>query len=812
MLAKFLQRTQPHLKVTGVLSLSSAPILWPLVAYFLLTILMTWPAILHGTDGIPGDGFDGWQNYWNLWWVKEALLVLGVNPFFTDYLYPPTGASLLFHTLNIFNVWTLPLQLNFGLAVAYNSVVLFSFVLAGYGGYLLALYTLTRLKFPTTPGLRLAAFVGGLVFTMSPFHMAHLLGHMQVFSMVWPPFYALWLIRTLEPWPSDPPDQNRSQEIDGSGETLTVSLARFLPKSQIRNIALTSLFLILATLVDWYHTLYLLIFTGLTLLWSMWRRWQILTEQKHRSLPESKIIDASSPRRRPPPPHQRQSQSTYHLLHIILSPLRLVFAIGLSFILILSPLLIPMLGAAGSRPDLQTGLAQNIILSADLLAFVTPSGFHPIWGEWARSIMANFQATFSEQLVFAGFVPLALSLWVMIRAGRNPVVRLWSLVALLFFLLALGPYLHIGGKMVALAGWPIPMPYLLLYHTVPFIGLTRSLSRYDLMLMLSLGVLVALALAHLQSPTSQTPNPLRPSRPTPHALRPTPYALRTLPFLAALLICFEFLPIPYPVSQIDIPAFYFELGAQADDFTIAELPMNWDRPAAMLHQTIHRKRLLTAYTSRDNPLELAWRTPVFQHWRYLGPDIIDQPLPVIAPTIFFDFNLRYIVLDYWQMPPGPEREATERWVRAALPQARPVYEDGRLKVYQAPPKQETQPYLSLGAGWGRRYEDQAGLLSRPLALTPESPPELFVHHPQNQALTLEITLTGSNQTLTVSVEGEPLQTFDLTPNFATHSLSLPPSSAPWLKLTFHSDKPAGPVAVSRISLHMNQAANKRGRE
>jgi hypothetical protein len=173
--------------------------LQPLLAYFLLTIVMTWPTILHLTEGIPGDGFDGWQNYWNMWWVKKALLELGTTPFFTDYLYPPNGASLLFHTLNIFNsFWTLPIQLNFGLAIAYNSVVLVSFTLAGYGGYLLSLDTLARLGFPASE-LRAAAFVGGLVFTMSPFHMAHLLGHMQVFSMIWPPFYVLWLLRTLQP-------------------------------------------------------------------------------------------------------------------------------------------------------------------------------------------------------------------------------------------------------------------------------------------------------------------------------------------------------------------------------------------------------------------------------------------------------------------------------------------------------------------------------------------------------------------------------------------------------------------------------------
>jgi hypothetical protein len=56
-------------------------------------------------EAIPGDGFDGWQNYWNLWWVKEALVGLVANPFHTDLLYYPEGPSLYFHTLNGFSVW-----------------------------------------------------------------------------------------------------------------------------------------------------------------------------------------------------------------------------------------------------------------------------------------------------------------------------------------------------------------------------------------------------------------------------------------------------------------------------------------------------------------------------------------------------------------------------------------------------------------------------------------------------------------------------------------------------------------------------------
>ena len=160
--------------------------------FLLLTVVLTYPLVTRFASAIPGDGFDGWQNYWNLWWVKVALLREHAQPFFTDLLDHPTGVGLLFHTLNPFNgLLTLPVQLAWGLLPAYNSVVLFSFAVGGFGAYLLARQVLG-------PGRgRLPAFAAGVIFTFSPFHIAHLLGHMQVISLEWIPFYALYLVRIV---------------------------------------------------------------------------------------------------------------------------------------------------------------------------------------------------------------------------------------------------------------------------------------------------------------------------------------------------------------------------------------------------------------------------------------------------------------------------------------------------------------------------------------------------------------------------------------------------------------------------------------
>ena len=131
-----------------------------LAAYALLTILMTWPLVLNINSAIPGDGFDGWQNYWNLWWIKVALIDRISNPLITDLLYHPTGVGLYFHTLNPFNgLLTLPIQLTSGLIAAYNAVVFFSWVMGGYGVFLLTLWILTGKQKPQYQGSRASAAV-----------------------------------------------------------------------------------------------------------------------------------------------------------------------------------------------------------------------------------------------------------------------------------------------------------------------------------------------------------------------------------------------------------------------------------------------------------------------------------------------------------------------------------------------------------------------------------------------------------------------------------------------------------------------------
>jgi hypothetical protein len=76
--------------------------LLPIALYFAGYVALTWPAIERFSTHTLGGSGDGFQNVWNSWWVRTALLERGAHVFHTDMLHHPGGVTLLAHTLT----WT----------------------------------------------------------------------------------------------------------------------------------------------------------------------------------------------------------------------------------------------------------------------------------------------------------------------------------------------------------------------------------------------------------------------------------------------------------------------------------------------------------------------------------------------------------------------------------------------------------------------------------------------------------------------------------------------------------------------------------
>lgn len=659
--------------------------------YLLATLLFTWPLAVNLTAAIPGDSFDGWQNYWNQWWIKQALVDRLVWPLHTDILYAPTGVNLYFHTLNPFNgLATLPVQLTGGLIAAYNAVVFLSWVLGGYGMFLLARWVIGRGNVLGT----LAAFAAGLVYTLSPFHMAHLLGHMQVMSLEWLPFYILYLLRAIH--------RSRGASSGGTArETEFLRGSQFLPPPDLaplrgsnrlwlRSSLLAGLFLVFNGLCDWYFVLYLLLFTGLAIAWQWGAEVRCRGAERGTGAPRAASI-----------------------LHALWVTIRPSLGAAAVFLVLLSFWLVPMVQEARQFRFMVRPPADLYILSASVMDFLVPNRLHTLFRPESFAWIGNQIAPISERTISIGYLVLFLAIGAGMAAWRK--AAFWWVAALLFFVLALGPQLEPGNitwesiPPAVTGGQEVPSwtPYTLLNQLVPFMRISRSVSRFALMVQLCMAVLSGIGLrAFLTWLGGKQRTQGR-----------TYAAMGTAAGVAVVILLAEYWVAPYPLSPPDTPAYYEQLARDPDTRAVLNLPMNYDRPGYLLYQTVHGKPLTVAYISRDDPRTLTERAPVLQHFRHLGDDIIAGDPAAVAPTVLADLGVGTVVLDRYKMPGGLEREYTELLANRIFSGQEPTYADDRITVYRVPEAGATlmQPYLELGArNWGPRQVDANGLPYRAL--------------------------------------------------------------------------------------------------
>jgi hypothetical protein len=148
-------------------------------AYLLLTALFVHRLIPRlGTHILADDGFlrpgqsDAFNFLWNAWWVQKAL-GSGGNPFFCDWVLPPTGLNLFYDThLLVPTVAAWPFAAVFGATAGYNLMAL-GLLAAGATVYFAFLRRTLDLGTP-------AAFLGGAFFGLSPYFVFKAHAHLNM--------------------------------------------------------------------------------------------------------------------------------------------------------------------------------------------------------------------------------------------------------------------------------------------------------------------------------------------------------------------------------------------------------------------------------------------------------------------------------------------------------------------------------------------------------------------------------------------------------------------------------------------------------
>lgn len=599
--------------------------------YTILSIILTYP-VAFSKNEIPGGG-DAYLFLWAFWWIKKALLSLS-NPFYTTYEFYPDGVSLAFTTLSLFNaIVSVPMQSIFGLTGSYNILWICTFILSGFGTFLLVKYLTED---------RMASFISGLIFAFCPYHFAHALGHMNLTTMQWIPFYVLFLIKTLR-------------------------------ENRLSNSIYGSMFLFFTALSD-YH--YLVFAMGFTILYLIY--YELIEKDLFR-----------------------------------INTLRKIGLMALFFGLAIAPFIFPMIRELLNAKSGYIYAGGFSDYSADLLGFFIPSQFHPFFRNLALPIYANFSGNVGEYTVFIGYTVMALSIIAYIK-DKSKETRFWTSSVLIFLVLSLGPVLHINGVTnITLKGHEIylPLPYAVLMH-IPLISIARVPSRWDVLVVLSFAVLSGYGLKYIFNCIGKN--------------RPFLFVIITL------LILFEFLAIPYPMSSARVPNFYSQIANENEDYAILELPYNQYLYTNLYiyYQTLHQKRLVNGAVSRTprSIEEFLSQTPFIGQLTGSSimpsiDEITGQNITEQGQLILNYYHIKYILLhdnnllknqsssliDFLESIPKEklfvdqymtkeESNSAKTLLKSGIVESATSYENGSMIVYKIK-EQPLRPFITLQSGW-----------------------------------------------------------------------------------------------------------------
>jgi hypothetical protein len=273
----------------------------------------------------------------------------------------------------------------------------------------------------------------------------------------------------------------------------------------------------------------------------------------------------------------------------------------------------------------------------DLLAIVLPNPNHPLAPNAWRGWLSH---RFDGYLESVASIPLiaVLTLFMAWRRGWHP-PRMWVALGLAFSLLAVGPFLHIGGVNTYVAG-----PWALLRY-VPVVGLARNPSRFAVLIMLVIALLFALGLTFIR-------NTGRP----------------WLRWAIATIVILELLPIPRPLYSARVPAIYDRVATDPHDARVLQLPFGVRDGVSsfgsytartQFFQTRHGKPLIGGVLSRVSERRVkAIRSDVMldalmrlSEGKLLEPGAAGR-LAANAPHFLARANVGYVVIDQTRASPA----------------------------------------------------------------------------------------------------------------------------------------------------------------
>ena len=156
--------------------------------YFILSVVFTYPLVLHIKDSIFGCiNCDPSHYLWTFWWFRKCIFELRSNPLITDYIFYPVGANLSLMAFPYIKILLyLLLQHFFTITFSYNLITLLSLTFSAFSMYILTSYFTKNKKI---------AFLSGILFSYNMHHFQMEATWINLSTTVFIPLYFLYLIK-----------------------------------------------------------------------------------------------------------------------------------------------------------------------------------------------------------------------------------------------------------------------------------------------------------------------------------------------------------------------------------------------------------------------------------------------------------------------------------------------------------------------------------------------------------------------------------------------------------------------------------------
>ena len=624
-----------------------------------LAVALTWPLAAHLGTHVPGAGPDDNMVFlWNAWWVRQVLASPSEQLFHTPYLFHPLGADLVLHTHTALN-GLLAATVFGGLAlpVAFNATTLVSAAMNGFASYVLA----WRLAAD-----RAGAMAAGVFVAASPAFAKQLHGHFNL--------YCAWVLILFVVVLLEAVERRSARWAIAAGVLLAavaysdyyyfvyacvfiLCLAAYRcaeprvaitrpprPGTRVDATILTAAAAaLLAALLVWITGGIVFEIGGAPV--------SMRSGRNIRALASALLVWWTWRRLRPRLTWRWRSdrvRSTVRLGAIVL---------GVGAVLLVPVAVAALdLWRAGGYVS-QAYVWRNAPAGADVATLVLGNPFNGLIGP---RVMQGYGAlgidAFSGPLWF-GLIPLLL-IATRRRWRQHPAAGWWLFVGGVFLVWTLGPYLLVFGVDTGL-----PLPQALLRY-VPVAANARTPSHAVVFVVLSLGMLLALALSSLR----------------------TLQGRRVLVAVTAFMLL-DFWSAPIALHTLETPSVYERLSGMRKG-AILELPIGirdgfgeqgrFD-PNVLYYQTRHGRPIAGGYIARLSPaVAAAYRSSPFGTFLTLSSG--NEPVPGDADSrtardFLASSGIAYVVVNERLSSPALRRFVDDM-------ELTPVDSDGARHLYR----------------------------------------------------------------------------------------------------------------------------------